>query len=129
MHAESKKNENSNIQKPNLMADSFKEMFDVMEREFSPLDFNKNYYRKMAERIALNGKGNVILLAIFIAATLGAVIMFDQLRISKRDHIIAKQRMELSVIKQDSVFYKCPHCLKEHSLRLIPDSTINAPQL
>lgn len=117
------------------MANTFKQLFDLVDREFQTAklppnaDFNKYYYRKMAERIALNGKGNVILLAIFIAATLGAVIMFDQLRISKRDHIIAKQRRELSILKTDSVFYKCPHCLKEHSLRLIPDSTINAPQL
>lgn len=104
---------------------SFKQLFDVMEREFSPLEFNKNYYRKAAESIALEMKSRWIVIAIFILAIGFSTFFFEELRIGRYQHIIARHRQELSMPHKDSVVYKCRHCLQDHSLRLLQDSTIN----
>ena len=101
------------------MPRTFKELFAIIAHEFqtAPGDFNANYYTKLAEQIALDKKGNSILFSVFITAVLAGTIFFEEIRLSKRDRIIAKQRLALEIPAEDSLQFKCTHCGWEHSLQ------------
>ena len=88
-----------------------KDAFKQMENEHlagSKVDFT--FYRILCERILLNHKSSAILISIFIAVLMLGVTFVEELRISKRNHIITEQREMLTVPRADSLQFKCPHC-------------------
>lgn len=103
---------------------NYKELFKRLESEVESsklpphAEVNWYWYRRIAEQIALNGKSMSITIAILLSAVLGATVLVEEMRISKREHIILEQKNLLKIDGKDSISFQCVHCGWNHSLQI-----------
>ncbi len=64
----------------------------------------------------------IITIICFLCGSIIGTTIFEEIRISKRDHIIANQKLLLSVHPEDSIKFECTHCGWKHVLQVQQDS-------